>query len=212
MTTMLDRYLCTLASVGMLNLVVFVTTGAFIQTCSPAYFNASNAVAAFPADPIRDRMGANGCVIFYVIVPVVFYPLTSCLIQLCFWNVWKKNPNVRPVVMFMCLLMFFLILVYGISVNRCWYRTYVFVIFFVSVVVHAVLFLLLQCSLHKIRFTRQRGSGEDSQDADSLLLHGEDTQVKTRYWNAASTPYALSTDNGAATPMVAALAKSADSA
>ena len=140
MTTMLDRYLCTLASVGMLNMVVFVTTGAFIQTCSPSYINVSNAVAALPADPIRDRMGANGCVIFYVILPVVFYPLTSCLIQLCFLKVWKQHSNVTRGDVYLFAHVF---LDFGvrISVNRCWYRTYVFVIFFVSVVVHAVLFV-----------------------------------------------------------------------
>lgn len=147
MDTLLGKYLCTVATIGLLNLVVYVTTGAYVQTCELVIENRTKNIRF---DVIRQRFGSNGSVVAYIIAPILFFPVASFLIQFCCWNTMKRNPSGRGVVLFMCLTMYFALIVYGLALNRRCYATWVFFLFFTSALLHGISFMLVQLSMHKV--------------------------------------------------------------
>lgn len=185
MANNLKTYLCTLGVLGCFNLVLYVTAGAFIQACSPLVTNSSLPVTNRFEDPVRDRFGSVGCVLVYVVLPVVFFPIASLLVQFCSWKYWKKNINLRWVVMVLCIIMFMLISMVGLSINRCWIATYGTYFYLGCGIFQLTMFVMLQCSLHKIN-----ASHETITLLDDLGAGEEAEKIEIEAWS--TTPYALS--------------------
>lgn len=176
MDTLLGKYLCTVATIGLLNLVVYVTTGAYVQTCELVVENRTKNVRF---DVVRQRFGSNGSVVAYIIAPILFFPVASFLIQFCCWNTMKRNASGRGVVLFMCLTMYFALIVYGLALNRSCYASWVFFLFFTSALLHGILFMLVQLSMHKVFNTtcgervHSRCVGLNSNDEDNTRVTAE---------------------------------------
>ena len=168
---MSKQLVCVLGLLGLGNLLVYVSVGSFIQTCTHTNTTNHNIKVSW-------EHGVVGSIVFYVLLPIFFFPFFSLFVQICCWAFWKKFTYYRIMVMIVCLIMYFVLSLYGFSASHCWFQTYATILYIGCMLMHLTMFIMLQCGLNEV----------DNRPDQTVL---SESAVQAYYEH---TPYAVQVD------------------